>query len=278
MPKCEDCGEPKKKLCQGERRLCRKCKDRSLSITTKMASTRDSGAEIESGDAKLDSIQLTLQQLTLKMSKLDTFEDKLEDMRKCVEYVSNFFDNFTEQIDDLRRENTDLRHQLNTAYNEINDLQQYTRRNNIEISGIDEKQDEDTDKIVMSVAAAVGVNISQSDIDISHRLPRRSDQANKPSPIIVRFTRRTVRNKIYQQRKHLRTNPTKIIGNTNTNSVYINENLSPFNKRLFYLTNCRRKEANYKFIWTNNGKIFTRKSPGETAVHIATHKDIDKIK
>ena len=52
-----------------------------------------------------------------------------------------------------------------------NDLEQYTRRECVEISGIPQKPDESTNTIVKQLGKAVGVEIADIDISVSHRLP-----------------------------------------------------------------------------------------------------------
>ena len=166
---CEDCGESRAKLCNGDMHLCKKCKLARFPTTppnrTKMASSNSINGDDNNGDStgsqsKLDQIQATLQTLTTKMDKINGLEEKLEDMRACVEYVSNFFDGFNEQLKELRSDNNDLREKLAKSENEINELQQYTRRNNLEISGVIEEDEENTDDIVVKVAVAAGVTIT----------------------------------------------------------------------------------------------------------------------
>ncbi|XP_078000068.1 uncharacterized protein LOC144452789 [Glandiceps talaboti] len=170
---------------------------------------------------------------------------------------------------------------LSTTQQELHDLQQYTRRNNLEIHGIPEQPDEDTDSIVTKVANTVGVRITSSDIDISHRLPSRSHQEHiTPAPIIVRFTRRTICNNIYAARKRLKNKSTKDIniGNHSDNRIYINENLSPANKQLFHKTNEKKKyNLKWKFIWTNNGRIFVKRNEEGRALKIITLHDIERM-
>ncbi|XP_070531550.1 uncharacterized protein [Ptychodera flava] len=233
------------------------------------------------GDSKLEDIQAALRTLTVKMDKVLGMEDKLQDLQKSVTYVSNSFDEFNKQLQILTGENKDLKEQLTKTTIELNDLQQYTRRNNLEISGIPQQDNENTDDIVVKVAAAAGVRISSDDIDISHRLPRRtrrnSQDQHQPAPIIVKFVRRTIRNKIYSSKKLLKDKTARHIGAATNYRIFINENLTPTNKQLFYQTNQLRTAKQWKFIWTNNGKIYTRKTTDDPAIHIATSKDLCRI-
>ncbi|XP_077985930.1 uncharacterized protein LOC144440433 [Glandiceps talaboti] len=238
---------------------------------------REASNKVE--NSKLDGIQATLLNLTTKVDKLVDMEGTLQDLQQSVTYVSNSFDEFTRQLQSLKNENKGLKEQLAKTTNELNDLQQYTRRNNLELSGLPEEEDEDTDDIVVRVAAAAGVNISPDDIDISHRLPRRTNRQGQqqPATIIVKFVRRTVRNKLYNSKKHLKDKTARNIGYTNNNRLYINENLTPTNKHLFYEANQLRNTKQWKFIWTYNGKIYTRKNNGDPAICITTTQDLSRI-
>ena len=131
------------------------------------------------------------------------------------------------------------------------------------MSGLPEEEDEDTDDIVVRVAAAAGVNISPDDIDISHRLPRRTNRQGQqqPATIIVKFVRRTVRNKLYNSKKHLKDKTARNIGYTRNNRLYISENLTPTNKPSIlrgkpnYATQSRGNSSGPKTARSMQGRI-----------------------
>ncbi|XP_077869665.1 uncharacterized protein LOC144361673 [Saccoglossus kowalevskii] len=208
------------------------------------------------------------------------------EVQKSVNFMNSFFEEFKKEMNALRNENKSLREQLitterklNGAQNEIESLQQYTRRNNLIIQGMPEKEDEITDDIVAQVAEAVGVHVSEHDIDISHRHPHNREPAT--SNIIVRFTRRTVRNQLYKAKKNMHTKTTSDLGiaglrDTN-NKIYINEQLTEKGKRLFHEANIKRKAAKWKYLWTNNGMILARKESGSLDVKISSLQDVQRI-
>ena len=87
-----------------------------------------------------------------------------------------------------------------------NDLEQYVRRECVEIRGIplpSSHSKEDTNEIVLKVAKLMGVDIEDRDISISHRL-RNSEsykgKGNKSPPIVVKFVRRISKDKFYKAR------------------------------------------------------------------------------
>ena len=67
-------------------------------------------------------------------------------------------------------------------------------------------------------------------------------------------------------------------GKPSSERVFINENLTKRNKDLFSLANEERKKFNWKYIWTNNGRILLRQSNDSRVIAIRSEKDIEHIK
>ena len=71
--------------------------------------------------------------------------------------------------------------EIDELHENIDTLEQYTRKNSLEIEGIPEKVCNDEDA-VLKVAEALNINVKREDIDICHRI-----KTKKTSPIIARF-------------------------------------------------------------------------------------------
>ena len=233
-------------------------------------------------------------------------DKKLDPILKSVQFMSERFDEMTRKLDKLEQEKTEilreshrlkseclhLSNELNQVKTNLNDLEQYTRRDCLEIRGIPIQTDrEDTDEIVKKVGEMVGVSIESKDISTSHRLPQtsRSDIEGRPRSafpptLIVKFTSRSVRDELYRARRHLKgkttrdLHPSQRMNSEPGNNIFIAESLTKANKDLF--TSCLklRRELNYSFIWTNYGRIYMRKNTSSSAIHIANTSDLAKIK
>ena len=59
---------------------------------------------------------------------------------------------------------------VNQHSEEINNVEQYSRRECVEISGLPEEPNENTNALAIKVASLMGLNFSEKDISISHRL------------------------------------------------------------------------------------------------------------
>ena len=113
---------------------------------------------------------------------------------------------------------------------DVVDLQQYIRRNNIEVVGIPSNiVDKDLERTVIDIADSIDVKISKNDIEACHRLKDRRNPTG-PKRTIVRFINRKKCDALHRNKKKLKDDPVKdkirlILGSRN--KVFINANLCP---------------------------------------------------
>ena len=145
----------------------------------------------------------------------------------------------------------------------LDELEQYSRKNSVEIHGIPEDIGISTDKVVCKVAAAVGVQIAQDNIEISHRLYRKKGT----KPIIAKFLNHKDKTKLYKARVQLRnvTLSTLFPSYSSTNlagqRIFINENLMRYRSDMMKFANEKRKDGKIISAWSLDGKIFIKTSP-----------------
>ena len=107
----------------------------------------------------------------------------------------------------------------------------------------------------------IGVPLQDNDISIAHPIP--TYKVGAPPKLIVKFTRRSVRDKSYLNRRKLARKKAKFkdLPNLNLSSeadVFVSESLTSFKKKLFGDVNNLKKHLKWKYIWTHNGRIFIR--------------------
>ena len=111
-------------------------------------------------------------------------------------------------------------------------LEQYKRKYNIEIHDVPERKDENLPDLTTSVASKFDVDIQRHEIDIIHRLNRKSSAIK---PIIERFTTHGKRQELCQARFKLRDTDLSsiLLGlEEKSHSLHINENLTSKRKEL----------------------------------------------
>ena len=209
--------------------------------------------------------------LEFHVSKVESLETKNEALKTEVNSLKRAVRKAEDEIDGLYQEIDDLTSDLGTAINQFDDLEQYTRKHNLEIHGISESPEENVAEKVIKLAKVVNVHITDNDIDICHRMSSRRPDA--PKPIIVRFQSYRAKSELYKARKHLKSVSLKNFFN-NTDAVYINENLTNYRRDLFAKARKFKKDHNWQNAWTVDGKIFIRKSQSDPAIRIYNAEDL----
>ena len=158
-------------------------------------------------------------------------------------------------IKNLHAENERLRGNVNNLENKVtsleinqNMLEQYGRRNNIEVSGIpDSVEDNCLEEKVNTVFTSIG-------IDVKSKLVIELEKVEIfKKKTIVRFTNRKFAKQALYNRKKLKSIDKSTLGLTN--DVFINENLTPVNNRIACYYRKRKRQNLISKTYTANGTI-----------------------
>ena len=83
----------------------------------------------------------------------------------------------------------------------LEDLQQYSRRNCVLVTGVPEEKDENTDELIKHLSTdKLEVPLADEDIDRSHRVGKPKTKG-KARAIIVKFTRHNKKTPNHQSKK-----------------------------------------------------------------------------
>lgn len=175
---------------------------------------------------------------------------EMSDIAKLESTLLSRFDNLSGEflnlkdiiIKNLQTENERLRNKVSYLSKRVisletshNMLEQYGRRNNIEITGIpDTVKNDELENKVIEIFDAIGVEARSVDFEDCHRVGKSHNNSKKT---IARFVnRKIVKNALYK-RKQLKTVDKSSIGLENA-KIFINENLTPDNSKIAY--HCRQ--------------------------------------
>ena len=112
--------------------------------------------------------------LEFHIAKVESLETENKALKKEVSSVKKAACNAEEEIADLNDDLDGFKNDLVAAINQIDDLEQYTRKRNLEIHGISESPEENLLEKIIKVGKALNVHIANNDIDICHRVATRS--------------------------------------------------------------------------------------------------------
>lgn len=199
---------------------------------------------------------ITEQMQSLKDHFNDTLNSHKEDIIKQLKDENTIL---RAEIEDLKEELQEKSSLITDLEKDVVDVQQYIRRNNIEICGIpDNIPDNELEEKVIDIATALDVKINKNDIEACHRLKDRKNNTG-PKRTIVRFTNRKWCDRLHKNKRKIREGKVstkfKSLG-LDHKKVYINNNLCPYNKFIWGKCKSLYDEELIDRFWIYNGFIY----------------------
>ena len=229
--------------------------------------TKTDPAEPMSMDKLMSAIETMLDK-KFEQNRNDLISDMKGIMMREINELKTNFDNEIEKLQSdifvLQTENTSLQQKVDQLWEDrqgtIDNVRsakiqsvnnnQYARRTNIVVYGVEESREEreDTSQTVKRlIKEKLKITLKADDIEVSHRLGQRT--LNKKRPIVVRFRFRDTKFDIMKQRKNLK-----------GSGVVFGEDLCPEMRDLQKeIKNCPLVKAS----WAWNGKLFAEDKSGQ---------------
>ena len=249
----------------------------STSDSTEMAEMREMLTQIQDNTNKLleDNQTLRMQyadlheSLNFHIAKVEKLETENQTLKKEVRFLKT-------SLEEVKEDNDAMAEDLATAINKIDDLEQYSRKHNLEFHGIPESSQENLAEQIIKLGNVLNVPIRNNDIDICHRLPASKKSNNKPRPIIARFKSYGAKKALYSARKQLKNQSLNNVF-PGANILYINENLTRRRRELFNKVWKTKKLNHWHSVWTVDGKIFFKISVDDVPGSIYSLEDLDNF-
>ncbi|CAB3998987.1 Hypothetical predicted protein [Paramuricea clavata] len=239
--------------------------------------------------SELAGIKRELEKLSSKCVEIEQSQNFLSDqydsLLQTLQSTNVSIQNAEKDIK-LLYEQTSSNKEFISIYDEqIDEIQQYLRRDCVEITGIPVTSVDDPKILAKELGDLMEVQVDERDISTAHRLPASKKVKDR---IIVKFVNRDKRNQFYQRRSRLAGKSVKDlphianeIGSSRSNQtgkIYINESLTAYRKKLFGQINSFRKAQDYKFLWTMNGKILLRKNENSRVYGFTKESEFESFK
>ena len=235
--------------------------------------------------------------------KFGQIRETMSELQLSVNFLSDRFDNVLQRLsnletncDSVKNENRHLKAEvlrlsgiLERHSTELNEIEQYSRRECVEISGLPVEVEENTTDLAIKVASLMDLDLDERDISVSHRLSQRRtsdgatsrevDHALRFPKVIVKFVRRETKELFYQGRKCLKNKNTRDIGlsRISDNKIYVSESLSPRNRELFKDSLKFKRDYHFNYIWTQTGRIFLRKDRYSPPRLVTSKRDLHDL-
>ena len=225
---------------------------------------------------ELDELKTSLQLSDIELRKTKT---KLEEATKANTKLEKRMHAMTTSLDSARNDLREHTEEINHLNESLDNLEQYTRKNSLEFHGVPENSYESTEQAILKIAAALEVQVIPSDIEISHKLRRKSNN----SVIIAKFCSHKVKTNLYKARIKLKnTKATDLFPGfasavRSKDRLFINENLTNHRRRLVDAANQRRRDGCITSAWTMDGKVYVKTSPDRNPTRIYSENDLDDL-
>ena len=246
-------------------------------------------------NARLAGIKQEIQEFKAGFNSLlvdlkNEVQTKFENINnKFNEIENNIKSNITEQVnksiisimesitDALKEENKllnskvlNLEHELSQSEAHINNLDQYNRRNYLEIQGIPSNVSDDAleDKVI-NIFHSLNINVNTNDIEDCYRLGKAD-----PKNTIVRFVNRKFCYEALDKKFYLRKVDSIKLGFQAGAVLYFSENLTPYNQRLAWKCREVKRASKIHSSWSNKGIVKLRRTINELPVSIIHDSDI----
>ena len=234
----------------------------------------------------LQNVQQTLQEMraenrnsTNELRELKALFNKqstvIDTLRQALKGAAKVTDQLNKSVESLRKK---VEKQL---YDQQDNIEQYTRKNSLEIHGIPEELYTSTEDVIIKLGEQLQVPISPEDIEISHKL---YSGKNNPKNIIVKFISHKKKSQLYKKRTELRKIKlvdmfpgSSMAATAKFRGLFINENLTSYRKHIMKKANNLKKDNLLQNVWTLDGKIFVKTSPEGSPIRIYCEDDLDNL-
>ncbi|CAH3134571.1 unnamed protein product, partial [Porites lobata] len=177
--------------------------------------------------------------------------DANKELKNTISSMNNRLKTMYQDLENQREETERLSE-------ELDNLEQYSRKNSVEIHGIPQDAYTNTEQVVIKLAEALNITVEPEDIEISHKI-------NKGKAIIAKFVNHKAKARLYKER-------TKLKGvrlhdlfpgypSSGNRRIYLNENLTPYRRELVEEANKRKHDGTLVSVWTLDGKVYVKTSP-----------------
>jgi len=199
-------------------------------------------------------------------------KDSIGEIKANLQTLQLKLEECTEQVKNLQTINAELSTKLEKEAAARDELEQYSRRDNLLITGIPasmaeraaagqgtqpnlnaESSDVTTTKVISFCEDVLHVSIDANDISIAHRCKMR--RGSKVPPVLVRFTRRSKRDEVFRAKSALKAyNEQRPMDER----AYINEDLTENNNKLLGIARKAVKDHKLESAWSFNCRIFVK--------------------
>ena len=210
--------------------------------------------------------------MTMDKEIRKALDKQFEKMKKeLVDTITGLISKLEEKVVSLEAENSELRYRLDS-------IEKYERGDCLELHNVPQSPEENLQSLVCGIAEKMNVTVTSHDISTVYRIPQAKNNQNKTvSPrIFVKFVRRNTKRQLYAARSKQGVTH-KDLGFQSKGKIYIRENLTKTQNKLYFAAKDKVEECGFKFLWTQDQNIYVRATDKSKRISINNESDLAKI-
>ncbi|XP_063363641.1 uncharacterized protein LOC134652394 [Cydia amplana] len=244
------------------------------------------------------TMEKVLREVNEKLAVVHKMEKTLDEMSNDISFYSAKYQELIEDRDKANNRIKALEHRnnhletCNRALEErVTWLETKEKEKNVEIVGLEDKDDVILENVIQQLARKLGVDdgqiheIQRVGVKPAAVKPATANKQNegrssqpRPRPVVITMATRAARDQWLAARKTIKLCNNDVFENGNKDFIYINEDLTKYTRNLLWTAKNELKPT-YKYVWVKEGKVLIRKDdPADAKIRVVRSlNDIDAL-
>ncbi|KAF6211060.1 hypothetical protein GE061_014173 [Apolygus lucorum] len=222
-------------------------------------------------------------------SKMKAINQDICELKKSSEYLSAQFDTFSKGLEEMKQTvgklENDNKFLMDTVYKlqfRLDNIEQDSRKMNVEIHGIPETKNENLCDIVRDLSVKLNSDMSVVNAFRAGRSNPvdgpNTNRENRVRKIVAVLSSEQERQQaIVNSRKDKNLTADQFVSTWPKTRVFVTENLTAMRADLLWKTKLKAQEKGVKFVWIRNFLIHTRKKEDDPVKVVRSVDDLDKF-
>lgn len=189
------------------------------------------------------------------------------------------------EIRDLKQEVAAQKAQISEQNDRLAELEQYSRRNCLNFTGVPESKDENAVQLAIELSKMANVKIDRTDIDRAHRIgrPKAAAQGQSSAPprtFVVKYVSYIKREAVWFGRKELKTakpSRTSTLTEGSMKDIFVQENLTKRNQEIMYLARQMKRSGKLWAAWSDGCVLKVKRTQQSATVRLNSKSDLDQF-
>lgn len=211
-------------------------------------------------DTRMQAIEIGLREIkeqlgliTVKLNKAENKQKENTERMKKIEEICELYAELKRDVNEVRIQNMELKEKVRKMEEHSRWQEKKKIKNNVEIFGIPERNNENIREIITNLAKTAKVDITERDVEECYRVKVKAGEGKQ---IVIKFRRYEEKAKLIKAMKVKRPRLIDIKEHPENKLIFVNEMLTKEAKALLYQTKLEARNRKWFKVWVYAGDVF----------------------